>query len=231
MAVLVLLRHGESEWNKEDRFTGWTDVGLSAKGEEEARKAGSILKQEGLRFDVVYTSLLRRAVRTALLCLEELGNAEVPIEFSWRLNERHYGALQGLNKKETARQWGAEQVKLWRRSFSERPPALSPDDPRHPRFNPAYRFLPLASLPATESLQDVLHRVRPLYEDRVHPDLLAGKAVLVVAHGNSLRALAMYLEGMDEAQVLEFEIPTGLPRLYELDSLSTVVSARFLGRP
>lgn len=232
MAILVTLRHGESTWNAENRFTGWTDVDLTPKGENEARTAGRLIAAEsGLELDCVHTSVLTRAVRTANLALEELGLSYLPVRRYWRLNERHYGALQGLNKKETADAYGAEQVKLWRRSYDIPPGPVGRDDPNHPVNDPRYRDLPFSSLPASECLKDVVRRLVPYYEDALAPELLAGKVVFVVAHGNSLRALAKYLESISDEDIVGLDVPTGIPRVYELDAELNFVSARYLGDP
>ncbi|GBD23923.1 2,3-bisphosphoglycerate-dependent phosphoglycerate mutase [bacterium HR29] len=228
-ATLVLLRHGESTWNKENLFTGWTDVPLSERGVEEARTAGRLMREEGLVFDIVFTSLLARAIRTAEIALEELGQSWLPVERSWRLNERHYGALQGLNKKELAERYGSEQVFRWRRSYDVPPPPLEPDDPRHPRHDPRYRLLPPEVLPATECLKDVVARMLPYWQDAIAPRLLEGKRVLVVAHGNSLRALVKHLDRISDEAVAELNIPTGIPLLYRLDDELRPIERRYLG--
>ena len=226
---LLLVRHGQSIWNLENLFTGWTDVDLTAHGRVEALQAGRELIKENLTFDVAYTSVLKRAIRTLWIILDEMDLMWIPVERSWRLNERHYGALQGLNKAQTVERHGAEQVKVWRRSYDIPPPPLDPDDPRHARFDPRYRGLSPADLPATESLKDTLLRVMPYWEERLAPELLAGRNVLVVAHGNSLRALVKMLDGMSDADIVEFNIPTGVPLLYELDGKLRKISSRFLG--
>jgi 2,3-bisphosphoglycerate-dependent phosphoglycerate mutase len=229
---LVMVRHGQSVWNLENLFTGWTDVDLTAQGIAEAREAGRLLKAEGLDFDLAFTSVLKRAIRTLWLALDEMDLMWIPVERSWRLNERHYGALQGLDKAETVRRHGADQVKIWRRSYDIPPPPLEADDPRHPRFDPRYRGLDAALLPATESLKDTLGRVMPLWRDRIAPELAAGRNVLIVAHGNSLRALVKMLDGMSDAEIVEFNIPTGVPIVYELDDkLAPTKPRRFLGDP
>lgn len=230
----MLLRHGESTWNAENRFTGWVDVDLSPAGEAEARNAGESLLAEreasGLDFETVHTSVLTRAVRTANLALDVLGRSYLPVARSWRLNERHYGALQGLNKAETAERHGAEQVALWRRSYDVPPDPLAPDDPRHPSFDSRYRLVPRSALPATECLADVVKRLLPYWEDAIAPQLLAGTSVLVVAHGNSLRALLKYLEGVTDDEIVGVNIPTGFPRVYEFDSsLALTAEPRYLG--
>lgn len=214
---LVLLRHGESEWNRDNRFTGWTDVDLSDRGRQEAHRAAQLLRERGFVFDVAHTSVLKRAIHTLWIVLDGLDMVWLPVYRSWRLNERHYGALQGLNKQETADQFGAEQVLLWRRSYAVRPPELAPDDKRHPRFDPRYARLRSEELPATESLQDTLGRVLPYWHEVIAPELARGQKVLVAAHGNSLRALVKYLEGISDKEILELNIPTGVPLVYELD--------------
>ncbi len=227
---LVLLRHGQSSWNLENLFTGWTDVDLTEQGRGEALSAGQLLKAEGLAFDIAFTSVLKRAIRTLWLALDEMDRMWIPVERSWRLNERHYGALQGLNKAETLARHGAEQVKVWRRSYDIPPPPLADNDPRHPRFDLRYRDVAPADLPATESLKDTLIRVEPYWQQRIAPALRAGQDVLVVAHGNSLRAMVKMLEDMAEADIVEFNIPTGVPLLYELtDALAPALPRRFLG--
>jgi 2,3-bisphosphoglycerate-dependent phosphoglycerate mutase len=229
MPTVVLLRHGQSEWNLANRFTGWHDVGLTEQGRAEADDAGRMLRDAGLGFDVVHTSLLRRAIHTATRVLDVMELDWLPVERHWRLNERHYGALQGLNKSETTAKWGEEQVFQWRRSYATPPPALTPDDARHPSHDPRYRAIPPSVLPATECLADVVVRMLPYWHDRIAPGLLAGGRPLVVAHGNSLRALAMHLEGLSEDEVSTLNIPTGLPLVYELDDHLRLVSRRYLG--
>jgi 2,3-bisphosphoglycerate-dependent phosphoglycerate mutase len=226
---LVLVRHGQSEWNLKNLFTGWTDVDLTEQGEAEARTAGRLLADSGVRFDIAFTSVLTRAIRTLWLMLEEMDLTWIPVERHWRLNERHYGALQGLDKAETAAKHGADQVKIWRRSYDVPPPPLAADDPRHPRHDPRYARLDPGAVPATESLQTTLVRVKPYWEDNIVPELAAGRDVLVAAHGNSLRALVKMLEGISDADIVELNIPTGVPRLYELDSSLRPVSAQYLG--
>ena len=228
---LILLRHGQSTWNLENLFTGWTDVGLTQLGEEEAREAGRLIVEEGLDPDILHTSVLVRAIRTAELTLEEMGRQYLPVRRSWRLNERHYGALQGLNKKETAEQHGAEQVLLWRRSFDVPPPPLDPADDRHPRHDPRYSDLPPDLLPATECLEDVVVRMLPYWHDTIVPDLLASREPLVVAHGNSIRALVKHLDGISDEEIVDLNIPTGVPLVYELDDSFAPVSSRYLGNP
>jgi len=217
MSTLVLLRHGESEWNKQNRFTGWQDVDLTELGEAQARTGGRRMLEDGFRPDVVHTSVQKRAIRTANLALEELDRLWIPTRRHWRLNERHYGQLEGKNKAETAAEFGEDQVKIWRRSYDVPPPPLDADDPRHPRHDERYQVLPSHVIPAGECLQDVAERMLPYYEDHICVDLLEGRRVLVTAHGNSLRALAMHLEELSPTQVLDLNIPTGMPRLYELD--------------
>ena len=229
--TLVLLRHGQSTWNLENLFTGWTDVDLTELGHSEAAEAGRLLAAEGIEFDQVYTSVLKRAIRTLWIALDTMDRMWLPVERSWRLNERHYGALQGLDKAQTVARHGAEQVKVWRRSYDIPPPALALDDPRHPRFDARYRGLAAANLPGAESLKDTLARVEPFWNARIAPDLKAGRNVLVVAHGNSLRALVKMLDGMSEADIVEFNIPTGVPIVYDLDANLDSRGRRFLGDP
>mmetsp|Transcript_23974 Transcript_23974/g.47085 ORF Transcript_23974/g.47085 Transcript_23974/m.47085 type:complete len:253 (+) Transcript_23974:267-1025(+) len=216
--TLVLLRHGESEWNKENRFTGWTDVPLSDTGEMEALAAGEILKEKGYRFDMVFTSTLKRAIHTTWNCLKKLDNSSAPIVNNWRLNERHYGALQGLNKAETAAKHGDEQVLIWRRAYDVPPPPLEKSDDRWPGNDPVYKELPRDILPLTECLKDTVERVLPFWFDVVAPKIMEGKNVLVSAHGNSLRALVMHLDKMTPDEILKLNIPTGVPLVYELDA-------------
>jgi 2,3-bisphosphoglycerate-dependent phosphoglycerate mutase len=230
--TLVLLRHGESTWNAENLFTGWVDVDLSEKGEREAEAAGQLLAREpGLEFDVVYTSVLTRAVRTADLALTALGRTYLPVHRHWRLNERHYGALQGTNKKEAAERFGAEQVKAWRRGYRTPPDPVELDSPYHPANDPRYADVPKSALPATECLADVVERLVPYYVDHIAKDLLEGRVVFVVAHGNSLRAMVKHLENISDSDIVDLDIPTGIPRLYELDGDLRLVSARYLGDP
>lgn len=228
---LVFLRHGQSTWNLENRFTGWTDVDLTEQGRSEAAEAGRLLSAEGLRFDAAFTSVLKRAIRTLWITLDTLDQMWIPVERSFRLNERHYGALQGLDKAETVARHGAEQVLVWRRSYDIPPPAMAHDDPGHPRFDARYARVPVADLPTTESLKDTLARVEPYWHARIAPELAAGRNVLVVAHGNSLRALVKMLDGMSDAEVVEFNIPTGVPILYDLDENLQSRGRRFLGDP
>ena len=231
MYKLVLLRHGESEWNQENRFTGWHDVDLTAKGEEEGRRSGRLLKDEGFAFDVVYTSLLKRAIRTMWLALEELDQTWVPVHREWRLNERHYGALQGLNKAETAAKHGEDQVLIWRRSYDVPPPALDPDDERHPGKDRRYANLPAENLPLSECLKDTVDRFMPLWQDTIAPVVQEGKSVLIAAHGNSLRALVKYLDGVPEEDIVALNIPTGMPLVYDLDADLKPLGRRYLGDP
>ena len=226
---LILLRHGESVWNQENRFTGWTDVDLAAKGLSEAKAAGQTLKLAGFRFDVCFTSVLRRAIRTAWLSLEELDQMWIPVEPDWRLNERHYGALQGLNKSETAAKHGEAQVKIWRRSYDVPPPPLALDDPRHPKLDPRYAGIPANELPVGEALKDTVARVVPVWEQRIAPAIRAGKSVLVVAHGNSIRALIKHLEDTPNDELLETNIPTGIPLLYQLKADLQPIRRTYLG--
>jgi 2,3-bisphosphoglycerate-dependent phosphoglycerate mutase len=228
MPTLVLIRHGQSQWNLENRFTGWTDVDLSERGVEEARKAGWLLAQGGYRFDQAYTSVLKRAIRTLWLVLEEMDLMWLPQRASWRLNERHYGALQGLNKAETAQRHGADQVQVWRRGYDAVPPALEPDDPRHPCHDPRYFSLDPAALPAAESLKNTLERVTPYWHNEIAPRLMRERQVLIAAHGNSLRALYMHLVGVGERLITTLEIPTGNPLVFELDRELTVRGAAYL---
>jgi 2,3-bisphosphoglycerate-dependent phosphoglycerate mutase len=228
---LILVRHGQSIWNLENLFTGWHDVDLSALGLQEATQAGMELLGEKIEPHIAFTSVLKRAIRTLWLILDTMDRMWIPVERSWRLNERHYGALQGLDKAQTVEQYGAAQVKIWRRSYDIPPPALSLDDPRHPRFDPRYADLDPALLPAAESLKDTLARVLPFWESRIVPELRAGKNVLIVAHGNSLRALVKMLDMMSERDIVEFNIPTGIPMLYELDAQIQPTSRRFMGDP
>ena len=230
MVELILLRHGESLWNRENRFTGWTDVDLSARGREEAHRAATLLGGEHT-FHVAYTSVLKRAIRTLWIVMDDLDLMYVPVYRSWRLNEKSYGALQGLNKQETAEEYGAEQVHLWRRAYDVRPPPLAWDDPRHPRFDPRYADLDPESLPSTESLHDTLERVLPCWEGRIAADLRKGRPVLVAAHGNSLRALVKHLDGVPDDAIAGLNIPTGYPLVYELDEDLQAVRHHYLGDP
>ncbi len=228
---LVLVRHGESDWNKQNRFTGWTDVDLSEKGREEAKEGGEVLKREGFVFDVAYTSVLKRAIRTLWMVLDEMDLMWIPVHRSWRLNERHYGALQGLNKGETAEKFGEAQVKIWRRSYDIPPPALEPDDPRFPGRDPRYASLSKEELPLTECLKDTVARFFPLWHETIAPEIRSGKKVLIAAHGNSLRALVKYLDGIPEEEIVELNIPTGMPLVYELDDDLRPVRHYYLGDP
>ena len=226
---LVLLRHGESVWNKENLFTGWTDVDLSDKGREEARAAGRLMREEGLDFDVCYTSFLKRAIHTLNLALEEMDREWLPVVKAWQLNERHYGALQGLNKADTAAKYGEEQVKVWRRSYATPPPELSPEDERNPANQEMFRTVPRESLPLTESLRETVARAVPYFDEEIKPRMLAGERVLIAAHGNSLRALVKVFDGMSEDEIVGVNIPTGVPLVYEFDRDFNVVSKRYLG--
>ncbi|MGD9666258.1 MAG: 2,3-diphosphoglycerate-dependent phosphoglycerate mutase [Synergistaceae bacterium] len=229
MYRIVLLRHGESEWNKENRFTGWTDVPLSEKGLLEAQSAGKVLKENGFAFDKAYTSVLKRAIKTLWCVLEEMDLMWIPVENSWKLNERHYGGLQGLNKSETAAKYGDEQVKIWRRSYGTRPPLLEKTDERYPGKDPRYAGLAEDELPAGECLADTVARVVPYWEEAIAPDIRAGKRLVIAAHGNSLRALVKYLDGISEKEILELNIPTGIPLVYELDEELKPIKHYYLG--
>ena len=229
MKKLVLLRHGQSQWNLENKFTGWVDVDLTKKGEEEAKEAGRLLKENNFLFDIVYTSLLKRAKRTMNICLEQMGLETIPIEFSWRLNERHYGALQGLNKAETAKKYGDEQVHVWRRSYSTPPPKLDFNDERHPRFEKMYSNLNPEQLPLSECLKDTVNRFLPFWEKSIKPNLEEDKKLLIVAHGNSLRALVKHLDNVSDERILDLNIPTGAPLVYELDEKLSPIRNYYLG--
>ena len=231
MHRLVLLRHGESTWNRENRFTGWTDVDLSEKGRVEALDAGRLMAAEKFNFDVAYTSVLKRAIRTLWIALDEMDLLWVPVHRSWRLNERHYGALQGLNKAETAAAHGEEQVKIWRRSYDIPPPSLTTDDPRHPSRDRRYATLAPAELPLTESLKDTVARFLPYWHETIAPDIRAGRNVVIAAHGNSLRALVKYLDQVSDEAIVELNIPTGVPLVYELDSRLRPQRKYYLGDP
>jgi 2,3-bisphosphoglycerate-dependent phosphoglycerate mutase len=231
MYKLVLVRHGQSTWNLENRFTGWTDVGLTDLGRSEALEAGKLLMEGGYVFDVAYTSVLRRAIQTLWIVLEEMNLEWIPVIRAWQLNERHYGALQGLNKAETAEKFGEAQVKAWRRSYDIPPPALDLDDERHPRFDPRYASLSPEELPATESLKITLERVMPYWHSTLAPEIKSGRQVLIVAHGNSIRALVKYLDNVSESDISELNIPTGLPLVYELDEELKPIKSYYLGDP
>jgi 2,3-bisphosphoglycerate-dependent phosphoglycerate mutase len=226
-----LVRHGQSTWNLENLFTGWHDVPLSERGVGEAIEAGRLIKQAGLSPDVLHTSVLVRAIETANLALGELGLSWIPVRRSWRLNERHYGALQGLNKAETSAKYGEDKVKLWRRSYDVRPPPLDPSDERHPAHDRRYADLPAELIPSAECLKDVLDRMLPYWYDAIVPDLLKYSSVMVSAHGNSLRALVKHLDGLTDRQVIDLDIPTGVPRIYELGAGFRALSWRYLGDP
>lgn len=229
MYKLVLIRHGESEWNKLNLFTGWTDVDLTEKGSLEAKNAGELLKNNGFTFDIAYTSVLKRAIRTLWIVLDEMDLMWVPVIRDWRLNERHYGALQGLNKAETAAKYGDEQVKIWRRSYNIQPPALEPDDPRFPGHDARYANLKPEELPKSECLEDTVARFLPAWHDVIAPQILAGKKVVIVAHGNSLRALIKYLDNVSEESIIALNVPTGVPLVYELDSELKPINHYYLG--
>jgi len=229
MKKLVLLRHGESTWNKENRFTGWTDVDLSEKGREEAVEAGRLLLREGFVFDVAFTSVLRRAIKTLWLALEEMDLMWLPIHNSWRLNERHYGALQGLNKAETAEKHGMEQVKIWRRSYDIRPPALTKDDERYPGKDPRYAHLKPDEVPQTEALKDTVARFLPYWHETIAPAVRQGRRVIIAAHGNSLRALVKYLDNISDTDIVGLNIPTGIPLVYEVDDDLKPIRSYYLG--
>ena len=229
MYKVVLLRHGESTWNQENRFTGWTDVDLSAKGLVEAQQAGTLLKEEGFTFDVAYTSVLKRALRTCWIALDALDLLWIPVIKHWRLNERHYGALQGLDKAETAAKHGEAQVKVWRRSYDIPPPVLALDDPRHPSHDRRYNNLSPAERPATESLKDTVARFVPYWSDTIAPAIARGERVLIAAHGNSLRALVKYLDGVSDRAIVDLNIPTGIPLVYELDRNLKPIRNYYLG--
>jgi 2,3-bisphosphoglycerate-dependent phosphoglycerate mutase len=231
MLRLVLLRHGESTWNKENRFTGWTDVDLSEKGREEARDAGRLMSAEKYEFDVAYTSLLKRAIRTLWIALDELDMMWIPVHRSWRLNERHYGDLQGLDKAETAAKHGDAQVKIWRRSYDIPPPPLTYEDPRHPLHDRRYAQLKRSEVPLTESLKDTVARFLPYWHETIAPEIKAGKRVLIVAHGNSLRALVKYLENVPDEEIVELNIPTGIPLVYSLNEDLKPLTKYYLGDP
>ena len=227
--TLVLLRHGESVWNKENLFTGWTDVDLSDRGRSEAESAGRLMAAEGLDFDICFTSYLKRAIHTQQIALDAMDRAWIPVVKSWKLNERHYGALQGLNKSETAEKYGEDQVKIWRRSYATRPPALSPDDERCPAGQAPYRNVPAEELPLTECLEDTVARAYPYFEKEIKPRMLSGERVLIAAHGNSLRALVKVFENLSDDEIVGVNIPTGVPLVYEFDEDFNLVSKRYLG--
>ncbi len=231
MYKVVLLRHGESEWNLANRFTGWTDVDLTTKGVEEAAAAGKLLKDEGYVFDVAHTSVLKRAIRTLWITLQTMDLMWIPVRISWRLNERHYGALQGLNKAETAKKFGAAQVKIWRRSYATPPPALEPDDERYPGCDPRYANLTKDVLPLAEALKHTVERFLPYWHDAIVPEIKAGKRVLIAAHGNSLRALVKHLDNVSEDDIVGLNIPTGIPLVYELDEELQPIRSGYLGDP
>ncbi len=229
MYKVVLLRHGESDWNQQNRFTGWTDVDLTEKGREEALSSGKILKEEGFTFDIAYTSVLKRAIRTLWVVMSEMDLMWIPVVRHWRLNERHYGALQGLNKAETAEKYGDEQVHIWRRSYDTRPPALEPDDDRFPGKDPRYADLTKEELPLTECLKDTVARFVPYWEETISKDVKAGKKVMICAHGNSLRALVKYLDNVPDEEIVGLNIPTGVPLVYELDEDLKPIKHYYLG--
>jgi 2,3-bisphosphoglycerate-dependent phosphoglycerate mutase len=229
MKKIVLLRHGESTWNKENRFTGWTDVDLTPKGLEEAKNAGQLLREQGFVFDIAYTSVLKRAIRTLWITLDEMDQMWIPIQHTWRLNERHYGALQGLNKAETATKYGDEQVLIWRRSYDTRPPALTTDDDRYPGTDPRYTNLANQDIPLTECLEDTVARFMPYWNETIAPQVKAGKRIIITAHGNSLRALVKYLDNISEQDILNCNIPTGVPLVYELDDNLKPIRSYYLG--
>lgn len=231
MTKIVLLRHGESTWNKENLFTGWTDVDLSEQGRTEAKRAGELLRAEGFTFDVAFTSVLKRAIRTLWTVLDELDLMWIPVEHSWRLNERHYGALQGLNKAQTAAKYGDEQVLIWRRSYDVPPPALEESDPRFPGTDPRYRDLKPEELPRTECLKDTVARFLPYWHGSIVPQIQAGKKVLIAAHGNSIRALIKYLDNVSDEEIVGLNIPTGVPLVYELDEQIKPIKHYYLGDP
>ena len=231
MHKIMLLRHGESVWNKEGLFTGWTDVDLSDQGREEAKEAGLLLKQQGYSFDIAFTSVLKRAIRTLWIVLDQMDRMWVPVQLDWRLNERHYGALQGLNKAETAAQYGEQQVEIWRRSYDIRPPQLQETDPRYPGRDPRYKGIPKRQLPLTESLKDVVARFLPCWQQLIAPRIQSGQKVLIVAHGNSLRALVKYLEQLSDQQIVDRNIPTGIPLVEELDDNLKSFHHNYLGDP
>jgi len=229
MYKVVLLRHGESQWNKENRFTGWADVGLTEQGMREAKQAAVVLQDVGFAFDVAFTSMLKRAIKTLWIALEDMDRMWIPVHHSWRLNERHYGALQGLNKAETAAKYGDAQVKIWRRSYDTPPPALDTDDPRYEAGNPRYADIDRGAFPRTECLKDTVARFLPYWHATIAPAIRTGKSVVIAAHGNSLRALVKYLDNVSDAQIVELNIPTGQPLVYELDSALKPIRRYYLG--
>jgi len=231
MPEIILLRHGESVWNKENRFTGWTDVDLSSKGIKEVKNAAELLKNEGVTFDIAFTSVLKRGIRTLWIVLDEMDLMWIPVYRSWRLNERHYGALQGLNKAEVAAKYGEEQVLKWRRSYDVRPPALEETDTRYPGNDPKYRDLDPNDIPLTESLKDTVMRFVPYWHKVISPIVKSGKKILIAAHGNSLRALVKHLDGISDGEIAQLNIPTGIPLLYKLDEKLKSLSKRYLGDP
>lgn len=231
MYKLVLIRHGESEWNKSNLFTGWTDVDLTEKGISEATTAGKLLKEEGFTFDLAYTSVLKRAIRTLWIVMDEMDLMWIPVIRDWRLNERHYGALQGLNKAETAAKYGEDQVKIWRRSYDTQPPALEESDPRYPGHDSRYASLSKDELPLTECLKDTVARFLPLWNDKIAPLVKLGKKVVIVAHGNSIRALVKHLDNISEEEIISLNIPTGVPLVYELDENLNPIKSYYLGDP
>jgi len=231
MYKLVLLRHGESDWNKQNRFTGWTDVDLSEKGIAETAEAGRVLKEQGYTFDVAYTSVLKRAIRTLWITLDEMDLMWIPVYRSWRLNERHYGALQGLNKAETAAKFGEEQVLIWRRAYATAPPELEKDDERYPGNDPRYADLTDTELPLTECLKDTVERFLPYWHETIAPTVKSGRRVLIAAHGNSLRALVKYLDNISDEEIVGLNIPTGMPLVYELDGDLNPIKSEYLGDP
>lgn len=231
MYTVVLLRHGESIWNKENIFTGWTDVDLSEKGVDEAKKSGQVLKEKGYTFDIAYTSVLKRGIRTLWLTLDEMDLMWIPVRRSWRLNERHYGALQGLNKSETAEKYGEDQVLIWRRSYDIQPPALEKSDERYPGNDPRYQDLDTKDIPQTECLKDTVARFLPYWHDTIAPAIKSGKRVIIAAHGNSLRALVKYLDNVSDEEIVSLNIPTGIPLVYELDDNFKPIKHYYLGNP
>lgn len=231
MKRIVLLRHGESQWNRENKFTGWTDVDLTDKGVEEAIEAGKLMKEKGFLFDMAYTSYLKRAVKTLNVVLDQMDLDWIPVEKNWRLNEKHYGALQGLNKSETAAKYGEEQVLIWRRSYDIPAPALSPEDPRNPRFDIRYRDVPAAELPETESLKDTVDRILPYWKKEIFPALKEKDQILVAAHGNSLRGIIKYLKGISDEAIVSLNLPTAVPYVFDFDQDLNLINDYFLGDP